>query len=231
MLIAPLRVAQRAQRIRILIIKQMPISEKQAMGTKSGTPRDQHKVVEGRQKELDSIHSFGVKRDITTQEAKARILKFVHAKWLDDVKPTPTDPKAVRSRLVATEVATYAREDVSQSTPPLRGSRLIVSLAATKRSQTGEHKRLVARYDISVAYFHAESTGRIAVLPPKGLARPGWCWLLEKAMYGTREASQQWGKKVTKVMVDGTIPGNSAAVGSSACADHRQCRCGQHRVR
>ena len=161
-------------------IRTVPIPERQVMGTKSGTPLDLHKVMEGRQKELDSIHSFGVKRDITMQEAKTRGLKFVHAKWLDDVKPTPTDPKAVRSRLVATEVATYAREDVSQSTPPLRGSRLIVSLAATKRSETGEHKRLVARYDISVAFFHAESTGRIAVLPPKGLARPGWCWLLER---------------------------------------------------
>jgi hypothetical protein len=187
-------------------------------GTKSGQPLDLTKVMEGRQRELDSIHRFNVKRDITVQEARSKGLKFVHAKWLDDVKPTPADPLAVRSRLVATEVATYAREDVSQSTPPLKGSRLIVSLAASKRSQTGEHTRLVARYDISVAFFHAESTGQIAVIPPKGLARPGCCWHLQKAMYGTREASQQWGKKVTQVMVNGTVPGGSAGAGSSARA-------------
>ena len=129
----------------------MLLPQHEVRGTKSGQPLDLTKVMEGRQKELDSIHRFKAKRDITVQEARSRGLKFVHAKWLDDVKPTPADPRAVRSRLVATEVATYAREDVSQSTPPLRGSRLIVSLAATKRNRAGEHTRLVARYDISVA--------------------------------------------------------------------------------
>ena len=203
-------------------ITKVPLPQNEVRGTKSGQPLELQKVMEGRQKELDSIHRFGVKRDITVQRAKEMGLKFVHAKWLDDKKPTPADPAAVRSRLVATEVATYAREDVSQSTPPLRGSRLIVSLAATKRNQAGEHTRLVARYDISVAFFHADSTGQIAVIPPKGLAHPGWCWHLEKAMYGTREASQQWGKKVTQVMVSGTVPGDGASAGSSASAGHEQ---------
>ena len=156
-----------------MCIRDRPLPQSEVRGTESGQPLDLKKVMEGRQKERDSIHRFGVKRDITVQRAREMGLKFVHAKWLDDIKPTPTDPGAVRSRLVATEVATYAREDVSQSTPPLRGSRLIVSLAATTRNQAGEHTRLVARYDISVAFFHADSTGRIAVVPPKGLAHPG----------------------------------------------------------
>ena len=53
------------------------------------------------------------------QEARAQNLEIVYGKWLD-AKGTPEDPDAVRSRLVATQVNTYVREDVTQATPPRR---------------------------------------------------------------------------------------------------------------
>ena len=40
----------------------------------------------------------------------ARALEIVYGKRLDDAKGTPEDPDAVRGRLVATQVNTYARE-------------------------------------------------------------------------------------------------------------------------
>ena len=46
-------------------------------------------------------------------EARVKSLENVHGKWLDDVKGTLEDPDAVRSRLVATQVNTYSREDVT----------------------------------------------------------------------------------------------------------------------
>ena len=49
--------------------------------------------------------------------------EIVYGKLLDDVKGTPEDPDAVRSRLVATQVNTYAREDVTQATAPIKASR------------------------------------------------------------------------------------------------------------
>ena len=175
------------------------VSDRTVYGTKSGEPLDPLKVREGRQREMDNIEKFDVRKVIPLAEARQRGLKLVHAKWLDDVKPTPQDPHAVRSRLVATEVNTYVREDVTQATPPLKCARLIVSLAASK-TQRGQ-TRLIGRYDVRVAFFHAPSTGKIAVLPPRDLVPGGHCWWLNKAMYGTREASQCWGQQVIKVCV------------------------------
>ena len=65
-------------------------------------------------------------------------------KWLDDVKGTPEDPDAVRCRLVATQVNTCAREDVTQSTSPFKASRIIVSGAATKTNAKGQRDCLFA---------------------------------------------------------------------------------------
>ena len=130
--------------------------------------------------------------------------KLVHAKWLDDLKATAEDPDAVRSQLVATEINTYVREDDSQSTPSLLSSRLIVALAASKSGAAGSsaasRDRFIARYDIRVAFFHAPSAGQIAVVPPPGLSPPGIVRFLEKAMYGTSEASKCLGEQVVKVM-------------------------------
>ena len=61
-------------------------------GAKSGNLHDTQKVYEGR-------HS----------------LEIVCGNWLDDAKGTPEDPGAVRSRLVATQVNTCIREEVTQA--------------------------------------------------------------------------------------------------------------------
>ena len=104
--------------------------------------------------------------------ARVKSLEIVYGKWLDDVKGTPEDPDAVRSRLVAPQVNTYSREDVTHATPPIKASRIIVSQAATKTNAKGQHDYLIARHDIRVAFFHAKGSGRVVILPPKGLAPP-----------------------------------------------------------
>ena len=76
---------------------------------------------------------------IQLQEARAQNLEIVYGKWLDDAKGTPEDLDAVRSRLVASQVNTYVREDVMQATPPINGCRIIVSQAATKLNAKGPH--------------------------------------------------------------------------------------------
>ena len=119
-----------------------------------------------------------------------RIWKLSTGRWLDDVRGTPEDPKAVRSRLVATQVNTYAREDVTQATPPTKASRITVSQAATKTHAKGQHGCLIARHDIRVEFFHAKGSARVVIIPPKGLAPPGVGWRCVKAWYGTREASK-----------------------------------------
>ena len=113
--------------------------DKKYYGAKSGTLLDTQKVYEGRLKELVNIEKLEVAEPIQLQEARAQNLEIVYGKWLDDAKGTPEDPDAVRSRLVATQVNTHAREDVTQATPPIKASRIIVSLAATKTNVKGQH--------------------------------------------------------------------------------------------
>ena len=45
--------------------------------------------MKGRQKELDNIVKLGLKQDLAIVEAKAKGIKIVNAKWLDDKKPVP----------------------------------------------------------------------------------------------------------------------------------------------
>ena len=52
-----------------------------------------------------------------------------------------------------------------------------------------------------MAFFHAPSTLKVAVVPPPDIDN-GMYWWLQKAMNGTREASKQWGDQVTHVMVN-----------------------------
>ena len=135
------------------------------------------------------------------QEARIKSLEIVYGKWLDDVKGTPEDPDAVRSRLVATQVNTYAREDVTQATPPIKASRITVSQAATNTNAKGQHGCLIARHDIRVAFFHAKGSARVVIVLPKGLAPPGIGWKCVKAWYGIREASKCWRNEVTDTLI------------------------------
>ena len=92
-------------------------------------------------------------------------------------------------------------DGVHSGTPPLKGHRMVVSSAATARKGQPRGQKLIGRYGVRVAFFHAFNTGKIAVIPPEDVY-DGHVWYLLKAMNGTREASKQWGEfvenKVTK---------------------------------
>ena len=124
-------------------------------------------MYEGRLRELANIEKVEVAEPIQLQAVRAQNPEIVFGKWLDDVKGKPEDPEAVRSRFVATQVNTYAREDVTQATPPIKASRIIVSQAATKTNVKGQHDCLLARHDIRVAFFHAKGSGRVVIIPPR----------------------------------------------------------------
>ena len=81
----------------------------------------------------------------------------------------------------------------SPGTAPLKCIKIIISRAASIKNTRGEHSRVLALYDISVAFWHA-------VLPedepiamyPRGEEEAGYMWQMKRAMYGTRRASRLW---------------------------------------
>ena len=99
--------------------------DKKYYGAKSGTLLNTQKVYEGRLRELANFENLEVAESIQLQESRAQSVEIVYGKWFNDAKGTLEDPDAVRSRLVATQVNTHAREDVTQATPPIKASRII----------------------------------------------------------------------------------------------------------
>ena len=175
------------------------LDEIPAYDERTGVPLPLEKVKRARGRELDKMEEHQVKVNITWEKARELGLKIVKSRWVDGWKELPDDKDGVRSRCVAQEINTHQRDDVYSGTPPLKCHRMVISSAATRRpGQTG--KKLVARYDISVAFFHATSTDGIAVIPPEDLYDGIHLWMLLKAMNGTREASKRWSQHVEDVV-------------------------------
>ena len=139
------------------------------MDEKTGEPLEEDKVRKARAREMEKMELHEVKENMTMEEVKKRGLKIVKSRWVDTRKALPVDPRGVRSRLVAQEINVGPRDDKFAGTPPPWVHRSVVSKAATAAKADKSKKRLVARYDISVAFFHAYSTGGIAVMPPQDM--------------------------------------------------------------
>lgn len=161
-------------------------------GHLSGQPLCKVKVAIGRTTEVQRMDEFTVYAEVDEKEAVGR--KKIRSKWLDDNKGD-----AVRSRLVAQEVGYTKREDTFAATPPLKGIGIIISLCASKPPRAA---RCIGRWDISVAFFHAEIVDDLHVVPPPGLRKPGKIWQLSRAMYGTREASKLFQDEVKRVLAE-----------------------------
>ena len=175
--------------------------EKDYYGAKSGKVLDKDKVHEATELEIENMQRLEVYETIDLAEAKSAKMEIFYTKWLDGEKPTAADPAAVRSRLVATQINNYTREDVTQATPPIKVARMVLSMAASAKDHRGRHTCLIGRPDVRVAFFHAKGSGNVVMVPAKGLAPPGVGWRALKAMYGTREASKCWGNEVTDTML------------------------------
>ena len=89
--------------------------EKDYYGAKSGKVLDKDKVHEATELEIENMQRLEVYETIDLAEAKRAKMEIVYTKWLDGEKPTAADPAAVRSRLLATQINNYTREDVGHT--------------------------------------------------------------------------------------------------------------------
>ena len=127
----------------------VPLPDKPVYGTKSGKLLSAEMVQQGRQREMDQMFHHGV----VTIVSKAAAIGGKHIKgdWVgEDLKNG-----VVRSRFAAKEVNYFKRDDVTQSTPPVKAFRMLLSLCATRRRHCRK-PRFFAIWDISVAFFNAD---------------------------------------------------------------------------
>ena len=82
------------------------------------------------------------------------------------------------------------------ATPPLEAKKMLFSLAVTEGAgyQTGckERGMKLDFIDIRRAYFHAKARRDVFIKLPEEDAEEGMCGKLLKALYGTRDAAQNW---------------------------------------
>ena len=96
----------------------------------------------------------------------------------------------VRSRMVARKFKSDDRPDLRAGTPPLEALKATISIAANHKDTFS-----VMHIDVSRAYFHEKVRRLVLVrLPVEDSmgADAGNLSLLNKGMYGTRDAASNW---------------------------------------
>ena len=131
-------------------------------------------------------HSYGKKT--IRGKVIAHWKKNEHGAWI------------VRWRLVGMEFNDSERSDCFAATPGIAVARILLSQAATMRSRAGHHRRVIAVYDARVAFFQASMDEEMYLIPPAEVCDSSQCWILHKALYGTRRASKLWQKHWQKVL-------------------------------
>ena len=94
----------------------------------------------------------------------------------------------MRSRLVAMEVAHGVRFDTFAGTAPLKCIKIIISRAASIKNVRGRHSRVLAFFDICVAFKHTQLPEDEPIANVEEEA--GYMWQMKRAMFGTRPATR-----------------------------------------
>ncbi len=100
-----------------------------------------------------------------------------------------------KARLVARGFSQREGEDYDQVFAPVLGMesfRLIVSIAVNKGW-------FLETMDVTGAYLYGKLDTPILMQPPAGIEG---CWVLDKALYGMKQAGRIWHKHILKVLQD-----------------------------
>ena len=171
-------------------------SEKQYWDDLSGKRLNPKLVKEARKEEMVEFRKHGVYVKVPIQRCWDETGKDpIGVRWVDINKGDDEDPE-YRSRLVAQEINMDKREDLFAATPPLEAKKMLLSWAVTEdigyKEGLREHGMKVDFIDVRRAYFHARARRKVFVKLPEEDHEEGMCGMLIKAMYGTRDAAQNW---------------------------------------
>ena len=134
--------------------------------------------------------------------------KRVDANKGDEEKPDHS------CRLVGKEIEKDKREDLFAASPPLEAKKMLFSLWASMPGMCLDFG------DVVRAYFHARARRRVYVELSKEDVEEGKRGLLKKAMYGTRDAAQNWELECTEMMLEAGFKQGSY----SACVFYNEQR-------
>ena len=175
-------------------------------------------VQKARAEEVAQVIRYAVIALVARQRMVESGKKAIDTVWVDTNKGTSQKPN-YRSRMCARELKARQKLGIDQpagnasdlfaSMPPLEAIRLVFSLYASRSLSRNGKPLKVGLYDISRAYFNATASREdlfIEVpdeLLPAGTSRDDVIGILQKSMYGTRDAGANWEKEFTDCMATG----------------------------
>ena len=166
----------------------------------TGEVLDGKEVRKARMKEIGYIHQKGVWKTIPREQAEEEGIQILKTRWIDTNKGDAKLP-VHRSRFVAKEFNQSREMGLFASTPPLEALKLLVSDAATK-GPNGQRK-VVMINDVARAFFEAPVNRKICVELPdecKEGMEGDMVGLLQRSLYGTRDAAANFQVEVRKFM-------------------------------
>ena len=171
---------------------------------RTGKPLRQEDVLRARRKEVKTLEQMGVYVKVPRHEATARGHKVIGTRWLDVDKSDDGVQSDVRSRYVAKEFATKAKDDIFAATPLLEAVKAIISLLCSSLDGRCPTDRVMVM-DVKRAFLHAPVGRETYVeLPEEAKENPAEDLVgrLVKAIYGTRDAPLRWQLHVGNVLAE-----------------------------
>ena len=151
-----------------------------------------------RKNEMDGFAKRHVYEVRPRTEATAKGAKVVGVRWVDSLKGD-----GVRSRLVCQDFNTGKKtDDMFAPTPPLLGSRWLVSQMASQGTRGPGNKRLMS-IDFTKAFLYGSMQREVYIdLPDEDGRKKGGMnvGLLLQSMYGLRDAPLIWQRVVRKML-------------------------------
>ena len=175
----------------------------------TGEDLDPVTVLAARREEIAYYKAMGAFTKLPISQCVARTgRKPIGVRWRDINKGDRYNVN-VRSRLVAKEFNNKKCDDLFAGTPPVEAMRAMISMAAS-----GTTPKTLMTVDVSRAYMYAKCRSEMYVeMCPEAYEDDGdekRCWRLEKAMYGTRSAAQDWQHEIKRRMLSiGYLQGKS----------------------
>ena len=130
--------------------------------------------------------------------------EMIKTRWVD-TKGDERSPE-IRCRLVAKEVKkrnNTEEESVNfiTSTQPLEAVKILISEAVTKRVSRNNRPLKLSFIDVKKAHLCSDVLRELYIdPPPEANGQPDIVWLLQRAMYGTRDAAAAWEREWTKTL-------------------------------
>ena len=150
-------------------------------------------VKKARETEIQYLMKREVYRVAQKEEARKAGKRVLRLKWIDTDKGDMS-ARNVRSRLVCTEVRRRGSDAIFAATPPLDSMKAILTKAASRTGRKG--RALVLQLvDVSRAHFYAPAVRDVYIQLPAEDPRsnsPALCGKLNRTMYGTLDAAEQW---------------------------------------